>query len=197
MARGRATTTGARTCRQVTRRQWNRRAANLCSAPASRRLLSELVVSRATFGSSIRHRWRQRLAHKSRRSSRTALFTRKAMNENVVGFAPLEGAHDGGCWRAHEYAASPSRSRRRTARPGDSARARRPNPKGIAGPVATRTPGHVGRRDPACSPAGAECSIRRATRRQTTWPDPENVWQRERTTIAQRTHRQGVGKEEA
>ena len=88
IGRGRATTTGARTCRQVTRRQWNRRAANLCSAPASRRLLSELIVIPATFGSSIRHRWRQRLAHKSRRSSRTALFTRKAMTRTSSGSHP-------------------------------------------------------------------------------------------------------------
>lgn len=241
LARGRATATGVRAGRPVTRRQWNRRAANLCSALASRRLVSEPIVIRAAFGISMRHHSRRGLAHKSRRSShvapaerrghvavdqraaragtpfrprantsRPASFDRKAMNENVVGIAPLgvgaknaatgsgdsEGAHDGGCWRPHEYAAFPSRSRRRTARTAGSAQTGRPIPEGVAGPVATRTPGHVGRRDPACSPAGAECSIRRATRRQTTWPDPENVWQRERTTIAQRTHRQGASKEE-
>ncbi len=242
LARGRATATGVRAGRPVTRRQWNRRAANLCSALASRRLVSEPIVIRAAFGSCMRHHSRRGLALKSHRSShvapterrghvavdaraarsgtpfrprantsRAAWFARNAMNENVVGIATVGvGAKNAATGRA-ATAKAPAMAvvgvrmsmQLPFAQPEAYGSYRRqrvcpaPIPKGIAGPVATRTPGHVGRRDPACSPAGAECSIRRATRRQTTWPDPENVWQRERTTIAQRTHGQGASKEEA
>ena len=241
LARGRATATGVRADRPVTRRQWNRRAANLCSALASRRLVSEPIVIRAAFGSSMRHHSRGGLALKSHRSShvapterrghvavdaraarpgtpfrprantsRAAWFARNPNNENVVGIATVGvGAKNAATGRA-ATAKAPAMAvvgvrmsmQLPFAQPEAYGSYRRqrvcpaPIPKGIAGPVATRTPGHVGRRDPACSPAGAECSIRRATRRQTTWPDPENVWQRERTTIAQRTHRQGASKEE-
>ena len=50
---------------------------DLCSALASRRLVSELIVIGATFRSSIRHHWRQGLAHKSHRSSHVAPAERR------------------------------------------------------------------------------------------------------------------------